>query len=308
MITALAGGVGASKFLDGLSRVAPPEEISIIVNTGDDIEMFGLYIAPDLDIVTYTLAGAVNPETGWGLAGDTFNCLEQLLGYTQTERWFNLGDRDLAAHIFRAQQLRQGRSLSEIAERLRTALGVKSRILPMTDTHTPTTIITAEGEMHFQEYLVKRRAQPKVTGIRFEYIESAKPAPGIAEAVLRSDAIIICPSNPLISIGPILAVPGIRGLLERAEAPVVAISPVVGGASLKGPTDKMLADLGMEVSATQVARLYSDFADVFILDVQDEAAKPEIESLGMKVLVTDTVMSGLEEKIRLAAFTLGAVH
>jgi LPPG:FO 2-phospho-L-lactate transferase len=308
MITALAGGVGASKFLDGLSRVAAPEEISIIVNTGDDIEMFGLYIAPDLDIVTYTLAGAVNPETGWGLSGDTFNCLEQLLGYTQTERWFNLGDRDLAAHIFRAQQLRQGRSLSEIAERLRTALGVKSRILPMTDTHTPTTIITAEGEMHFQEYLVKRRAQPKVTGIRFEYIESAKPAPGIAEAVLRSDAIIICPSNPLISIGPILAVPGIRGLLERAEAPVVAISPVVGGASLKGPTDKMLADLGMEVSATQVARLYSDFADVFILDVQDEAAKPEIESLGMKVLVTDTVMSGLEEKIRLAAFTLGAVH
>jgi LPPG:FO 2-phospho-L-lactate transferase len=308
MITALAGGVGASKFLEGLSRVAAPEEISIVVNTGDDIEMFGLYIAPDLDIVTYTLAGTVNPETGWGLAGDTFNCLEQLLGYTQTERWFNLGDRDLAAHIFRAQQLRQGRTLSEIAERLRTALGVKSRILPMTDTHTPTTIITAEGEMHFQEYLVKRRAQPKVTGIRFENIESAKPAPGIAEAVLRSDAIIICPSNPLISIGPILAVPGIRGLLERAEAPVVAISPVVGGASLKGPTDKMLADLGMEVSAAQVARLYSDFADVFILDVQDEAAKPEIESLGMKVWVTDTVMSGLEEKIRLAAFTLEAAH
>ncbi len=307
MITALAGGVGASKFLEGLSRVAPPEEISIIVNTGDDIEMFGLYIAPDLDIVTYTLAGAVNPETGWGLAGDTFNCLEQLLGYTQTERWFNLGDRDLAAHIFRAQQLRQGLPLSEIAERLRTALGVKSRVLPMTDTHTPTTIITAEGEMHFQEYLVKRRAQPKVTGIRFEYIESAKPAPGVAEAVLSSDAIIICPSNPLISIGPILAVPGMRDLLERAEAPVVAISPVVGGASLKGPTDRMLADLGMQVSAAQVARLYSDVADVFILDVQDEAAKPEIEDLGLKVCVTDTVMSGLEEKIKLAKFTLEAL-
>ena len=307
MITALAGGVGASKFLEGLSRVAPPEEISIIVNTGDDIEMFGLYIAPDLDIVTYTLAGAVNPETGWGLAGDTFNCLEQLLGYTQTERWFNLGDRDLAAHIFRAQQLGLGIPLSEIAERLRTALGVKSRVLPMTDTHTPTTIITAEGEMHFQEYLVKRRAQPKVTGVRFEYIESAKPAPGVAEAVLSSDAIIICPSNPLISIGPILAVPGMRDLLERAEAPVVAISPVVGGASLKGPTDRMLADLGMQVSATQVARLYSDVADVFILDVQDEAAKPEIENLGLKVCVTDTVMSGLEEKIRLAKFTLEAL-
>lgn len=307
MITTLAGGVGASKFLDGLSRVAPPEEISIIVNTGDDIEMFGLYIAPDLDIVTYTLAGVVNPETGWGLAGDTFNCLEQLLDYTQTERWFNLGDRDLATHIFRAQQLRQGRPLSEIAERLRTALGVKSRILPMTDTHTPTTIITNEGEMHFQEYLVKRRAQPKVAGIRFENIESAKPAPGVAEVVLSSDAIIICPSNPLISIGPILAVPGMRDLLERAEAQVVAISPVVGGASLKGPTDRMLADLGMQVSAAQVARLYSDVADVFILDVQDEAAKHEIEDLGLKVCVTDTVMSGLEEKISLAKFTLEAV-
>ncbi|MGH9755585.1 MAG: 2-phospho-L-lactate transferase [Blastocatellia bacterium] len=306
MITALAGGVGASKFLDGLSRVARPEEISIIVNTGDDIEMFGLYIAPDLDIVTYTLAGMVNPETGWGLAGDTFNCLEQLLGYTQTERWFNLGDRDLAAHIFRAQRLRQGRSLSEIAESVRTALGVKSRILPMTDTHTPTTIITDEGEMHFQEYLVKRRAQPKVTGIRFENIESAKPAPAVAEAILSSDAIIICPSNPLISIGPILAVPGLRDLLKRAEAPVVAISPIVGGASLKGPTDKMLADLGMQISAAQVARLYSDIADVFILDVQDESAKIEIENLGLKVCVTDTVMSRLEEKIRLAKFTLEA--
>jgi LPPG:FO 2-phospho-L-lactate transferase len=304
MITALAGGVGASKFLDGLSRVAPPEDISIIVNTGDDIEMFGLYIAPDLDIVTYTLAEVVNPETGWGLDGDTFNCLEQLLGYTQTERWFNLGDRDLAAHIFRAQQLSQGRSLSEVAERLRTALGVKSRILPMTDTHTPTTIITAEGEMHFQEYLVRRRAQPKVAGIRFENIESAEPAPGVAEALLRSDAIIICPSNPLISIGPILAVPGMRDLLKRAEAPVVAISPVVGGASLKGPTDRMLADLGMQVSAAQVARLYAGIADVFILDVRDEAAKPEIENLGFKVCVTDTVMSGLEAKIKLAAFTL----
>ena len=307
MITTLAGGVGASKFLDGLTRVAPPEEISIIVNTGDDIEMFGLYIAPDLDIVTYTLAGMVNRETGWGLAGDTFNCLEQLLGYTQTERWFNLGDRDLATHIFRAQQMRQGHTLSEIAERVRTALGVKSRILPMTDTHTPTTIITDEGEMHFQEYLVKRRAQPKVTGIRFENIESVTWAPGVAEAIMRSDAIIICPSNPLISIGPILAVPGLRDLLKQTEATVAAISPIVGGASLKGPTDRMLADLGMQVSAAQVARLYSDIADVFILDVQDEPAKSEIEKLGLEVCVTDTVMSGLEEKIRLAAITLEAI-
>ncbi len=308
MVTALAGGVGASKFLDGLSRVMPPEEISIIVNTGDDIEMFGLYIAPDLDIVTYTLAGVVNRETGWGMAQDSFHCLDQLLRYTRTERWFNLGDRDLATHIFRAGQMREGRALSEVADRVRTALGVKSRILSMTDTHTPTTIITDEGEMHFQEYLVKHRARPTVAGIRFENIESAKPALGVAEAILQAEAIVICPSNPLISIGPILAVPGMRDLLKQTEAPVAAISPVVGGASLKGPTDRMLADLGMEVSAAQVARLYSDIADVFIPDVQDEAAREEIEGLGLKVCVTNTVMSGLEEKIRLAAFTLEAVE
>src|SRR5215510_8932500 len=237
MLTTLAGGVGASKLLDGLCRAIPPEDLSIIVNTGDDIELFGLYIAPDLDIVTYTLAGIVNPATGWGFEDDTFHCLDQLLRYSRDERWFNLGDRDLATHIFRTQMMRSGYRLSEVTERIRKALGVGSCILPMTDTHTPTIIISDEGEMHFQEYLVKRRAQPKVIGIRFENIESAKPAPGIAEAILHSEAVIICPSNPLISIGPILAVPGLRGLLESAEAPVVAISPVVGGASLKGPTD-----------------------------------------------------------------------
>ncbi len=307
MITALAGGVGASKFLDGLSRVVPPEEISIIVNTGDDIEMFGLYVAPDLDIVTYTLAGVVNRETGWGLAADSFHCLDHLLLYTGTERWFNLGDRDLAVHIFRTGQMREGRSLTEIADRVRASLGVRSRILPMTDTHTPTTIITGQGEMHFQEYLVKHRARPKINGIRFENIESAGPAPGVAEAILQSEAIIICPSNPLISIGPILAVPGIRDLIMQAGAKVAAISPVVGGASLKGPTDRMLADLGMEVSASQVARLYSDIADVFILDSQDEAAQAEIEGLGLKVCVTNTVMSGLEEKTALAKTTLEAL-
>jgi LPPG:FO 2-phospho-L-lactate transferase len=306
MITALAGGVGASKFLDGLRRAMPPEDISIVVNTGDDIEMFGLYIAPDLDIVTYTLAEVVNRDMGWGIAGDSFNCLEQLLGYTRSDRWFNLGDRDLATHIFRTERLRQGLALSEIADQLRVALGVESRILPMTDTHTPTTILTDEGEMHFQEYLVKRRAQPRVNGIRFENIESAKPAPGVAEAVLGSDAVILCPSNPLISIGPILAVPGMRELLKQTPATVAAISPVVGGASLKGPTDRMLADLGMRVSAAQVARLYSEIADVFILDAQDESERAEIEALGLKVYVTNTVMSGPEEKIALAKTTLEA--
>lgn len=308
MITALAGGVGASKLLDGLTRALPQEQLNIIVNTGDDIEMFGLYIAPDLDIVTYTLAGLVNPAMGWGLNGDTFHCLEALLPLTQTERWFNLGDRDLATHIYRTDLLKQGVPLSEIADRLRLKFGVASRILPMTDTHTPTTILTDAGEMHFQEYLVKHRAQPTVHGIRFENIETAQPAPGVAEAILNSQAVILCPSNPLISIGPILAVPGVRALLQQTQAKVIAVSPVVGGASLKGPTDRMLAQLGMQVSAAQVARLYVDFLDAYIIDEQDAPTQAEIEALGLQVFVTNTVMSGASEKLALAQFTVQVVE
>ncbi len=307
MITALAGGVGASKLLDGLSRAISPEEISIIVNTGDDIEMFGLYIAPDLDIVAYTLAGVVNSDFGWGINSDTFYCLDLLLRYTDQERWFNLGDRDLATHLFRTDKLRQGWTLSQVTEQIRQTLGVKSRILPMTDTHTPTTILTGEGEMHFQEYLVKHRARPTVKGICFENIESAKPAPGVAEAILESEAVIICPSNPLISIGPILAVPGTRELLKQTQAKVAVISSVVAGESLKGPTDLMLRNLGMEVSALQIAKLYEDIADIFILDKQDEALKPEIERLGLKVVVTDTVMRNAAKKLELAKTTLAAL-
>ncbi len=307
MITALAGGVGASKLLAGLYRAMPPEELSIIVNTGDDFELFGLYIAPDLDIVTYTLAGIVNPETGWGIAGDTFHCLDELLRYSGGGRWFNLGDRDLATHIYRTEMMRQGQTLSQVAERVRLTHGVKARILPMTDTHVPTTILTDEGPMHFQEYLVKRRAQPVVTGIRFENIEAARPAPGVSEAIMEAEAIIICPSNPLISIGPILAVPGMHALLKETPATVAAISPVVGGASLKGPTDRMLSQLGLEVSATQVARLYADILDLYLIDDRDAAAQPEIEQMGIKVVVTQTVMSGPAEKLALAQTTLRAV-
>jgi LPPG:FO 2-phospho-L-lactate transferase len=308
MITALAGGVGASKLLEGLVRAMSPEDLSIIVNTGDDIELFGLYISPDLDIVTYTLAGIVNPNTGWGVVDDSFNCLAALHRYTGGERWFNLGDRDLATHIFRTQMLREGRSLTEVAEHVRTSLGVKSRILPMTDRHTPTTILTDEGAMHFQEYLVKRRGQPAVRSIRFENIETAQPAPGVVEDILAADAVIICPSNPLISIGPILAVPGILAALNETKALVIAISPIVGGVSLKGPTDRMLADLGMEVSAVQVAKIYADFLDVFLLDRQDQSARAEIERLGLKVVVTDTVMSDPDKKLELAKTTLAALN
>jgi LPPG:FO 2-phospho-L-lactate transferase len=308
MITALAGGVGASKLLEGLARVTAPEELNIIVNTGDDIELFGLYIAPDLDIVTYTLAGLVNPATGWGVNNDTFNCLDSLLSFYDEERWFNLGDCDLATHIYRTHQLRRGVPLSEITDCIRKTLGVRAHILPMTDTHTPTTIVTDTGALHFQEYLVKHRAQPVVRDIRFENIEAAQPAPGVLAAITEAEAVVICPSNPLISIGPILAVPGVRAALQQTAAKVVAISPVVGGASLKGPTDRMLAQLGLNVSATQVAQLYADLLDVFIIDDKDAGARAEIEGLGLQVFVTNTVMSGAAEKLALAQFTVRVIE
>lgn len=305
MITALAGGIGASKLLEGLCAAIDPQHLTIIVNTGDDIKLFGLHVSPDLDTVTYTLGGLVNRVTGWGIASDTFQCLEAMSAY-EGPQWFNLGDRDLATHLFRTEQLRQGRPLSHIADDIRRAHGVGARILPMTDSYVPTTILTELGDLHLQEYLVKHRAQPSVKGVRFENIASAAPAPGVPEAILNASGVIVCPSNPLISIGPILAVPGIQELLVETKAPVAAITPIVGGASLKGPTDRMLADLGMEVSARQVARLYEGFVDVFILDREDVAEKSEIEALGMKVVVTNTIMSGAAEKLALAQAALEA--
>lgn len=306
-ITALAGGVGASKFLAGLSEVLSTrelEDLTIVVNTGDDIRLFGLYIAPDLDIVTYTLAGAVNAETGWGIAGDSFVCLEQLLGYEREERWFNLGDRDLATHLFRTSRLNTGESLTMVSDRLRRHFGLPMRILPMTDLHTPTTILTPDGPLHFQEYLIRRRAEPKVAGIRFENIESALPAPGVVEAIREADAVLICPSNPLISIGPILAVPGIRTAIDETKATVMAISPVVGGASLKGPTDRMLRDLGMEVSASQVARIYGDLLDRFLMDEVDAGEVPAVTALGIETRTAMTVMHSKADKKVLARIVL----
>ncbi len=306
-ITALAGGVGASKLLYGLQQqltVNEAEELTIIVNTGDDIEMFGLYIAPDLDIVTYTLAGIVNPATGWGISGETFACLERLIGYEGVERWFNLGDRDLATHIFRTSRMRGGESLSMVSDRLRRHFGLPMRILPMTDLHTPTTILTKEGPLHFQEYLIRRRAEPRVEGIRFERIEEARPAPGTVEAILEAEAVVICPSNPLISIGPILAVPGIREALLATKATVLAISPVVGGASLKGPTDRMLRDLGREVSASGVARFYGDLLDRYLLDEQDHSEEASVAALGIETRVAKTVMQTEADKSALAGTVL----
>lgn len=304
-VTALAGGIGASKFLVGLANVMPAEDVTVIGNTGDDIELFGLRICPDLDTVTYTLAGTVNQETGWGLAGDTFESLMWLARYGEAS-WFNLGDRDLATHLYRTNQLRLGSSLTEVTDKIRRSLGVRSRILPMTDAYTPTRVVTDEGEMHVQEYLVRRRCEPCVKEIRFDGIESSQPAAGVVDAILEADAVIVCPSNPVISIAPILAVPGVRDALRRTQATVVAITPIIGGRALKGPAADMLRDLGHDVSAREVAALYQDFLDIFILDETDSEIAPDIRVLGMQVFSTDTVMNTLDDKEDLAQSVLAA--
>lgn len=298
-IAALAGGIGASKLLLGMYRTMDPEQLTIIVNTGDDVVLHGLCISPDLDIVTYTLAGLVNAETGWGFRDETFRALDQLAIYGHPQ-WFHLGDRDLATHIHRTEMLRGGSSLSATAESIRQALGVRAKILPMTDDPVPTTIETNEGRLHFQEYLVKRRAEPRVRAILFEGIEQARPAPGVLEALESASCIVICPSNPLISTGPILAVPGVRDALRKRRARVIAVSPIVGGKSLKGPSDQMLAELGHQVSALGVARLYQDICGTMVIDPVDSAYGPQIESLGTDVIVHSTVMRTTADKELLA--------
>jgi LPPG:FO 2-phospho-L-lactate transferase len=302
-ITALAGGVGASKLLLGLYEVMDPTLLTIIVNTGDDIVLHGLKISPDLDIVTYTLAGIVDPSKGWGYRGETFHALKRLAAYCRPG-WFNLGDRDLATHIHRTAMLAEGKTLSQAADSIRIALGVKSRILPMSDNSVPTIIDSNEGPLHFQEYLVKRRAEPVVKGIRFGGVESALPAPGILEAIRDADRILVCPSNPLISIGPILSVLPIRDELRARKEKVFAVCPIVAGKSLKGPSDKMLAQLGHDPSALGVAKLYADFSGTFIIDPADKSQSAAIAALGMKVVVLPTVMKTRAQKRKLASSLL----
>ena len=298
-IVALAGGVGASKLLLGLSRTMDPRELTIVVNTGDDMVMHGMHISPDLDIVTYTLAGEVNPETGWGFREETFHTLEQLGRYGRPD-WFHLGDRDLATHIHRTALLAEGKTLSEAADSIRRAFGVSSRILPMSDQRVPTVIESSDERMHFQEYLVQRRAEPEVRGIVFEGIEKARPAPGVLESIQEARGIILCPSNPLISIGPILAVSGVRDALRARRESVVAVCPIVGGKSLKGPSDRMLSQLGFEVSAAGVARMYQDICGTLVIDFADAAQREEIEALGMNIKVCMTVMNSAGDKDALA--------
>lgn len=305
MIVVLAGGVGAARFLQGVVQVVPQEEITVIANTGDDREFYGLHVSPDVDIVMYTLAGLVNESQGWGITGDTYNTMQQLTSYGQ-ENWFALGDRDLATHIHRTQLLRQGKTLSEITDDLRARLGLKLRILPMSNQPVQTHVLTPAGLLHFEEYFVKRRCSDPVQDVQFVGASSAKPAPGLLDTIKEAEAILIAPSNPIVSIGSILSVPGIHDALHEASGMVIAVSPLVGGAPIKGPADKLMSGLHMEVSAAGVARHYRDFLDVMVIDQQDTHLLGAIEDLGIPAIATDTIMRDAPTKAALARTVLEA--
>jgi LPPG:FO 2-phospho-L-lactate transferase len=298
-VVALAGGVGAARFLDGLTRVIAPERVYIIGNTADDAEIHGLHVSPDLDTVTYTLAGLANAQHGWGVRGDSFRCLEALkrLG---ADTWFQLGDLDLATHLFRTMRLREGLSLAAVTAEITEALEVPSTLVPMSNERVRTRICTPSGELEFQTYFVKRRARDRVIAMRFEGASEAVPAPGLLDAIARAEAIILCPSNPFISIGPILAIPGIRDVLRTRRDRVAAISPIVGGKALKGPAAKMMKSMRLRSSAAEVAKLYADFTGVFILDELDRKQAVQVAALNMRPVATNTVMRGLRERKSLA--------
>jgi len=306
-VTVLAGGVGAARFLRGLCSLLDPRHITVIVNTADDESFFGLHVSPDLDTVTYTLAGRVDRKQGWGLARDSFACLHSL-GTFYPETWFRLGDRDLATHIHRTESLRRGEPLSRIARRIAQRLGVETKILPMSDDRVRTVVHVAErGALPFQEYLVKGRGRGRVEKIRLVGAGRARPAPGVLSALQRADVIILPPSNPLVSIFPILAVRGVRDALRNARAPVAAVSPLVNGKPIKGPLHRMLDGLGHEVSAVGVAKLYRGLVDLFVLDKHDAHLAPRIEELGMHPMVTNIVMHTPAQSRFLAAGVMAEV-
>ncbi|MEI8308048.1 MAG: 2-phospho-L-lactate transferase [Chloroflexales bacterium] len=303
MILVLAGGVGAARFIEGLVQVVPPETITAVVNTGDDMELHGLRISPDLDIVTCTLADLIDREQGWGISGDTDECMSWLVKLGGPG-WFKLGDRDLALHIRRTAMLREGFTLSQITDSFRQSLGVAVRIMPMSDDLVPTHILTDVGEMHFEEYFVRRRAQDVVRGVRYVGIESARPAPGLLDLIASAEMILIAPSNPVVSVGPILAIPGVREAIIASPAPVITVSPIVGGAPIKGPAAPLMRALGLEISAVGVAQAYAGLLDGIVIDQVDANLAVRIEALGVRVAVTDTIMRGPTQKANLARVAL----
>ncbi len=304
----LAGGVGAARLLRGLSSLLEARRLTVIVNTGDDETFFGLHVSPDVDTVIYTLAGMVHPVQGWGLRDDTFACLAAL-GRFFDQTWFRLGDADLATHIFRTAALRSGRTLSAVTADIARAFGVRATVLPMSDAPVRTVVeVAGRGALPFQQYLVHHRARGRVRAIRLRGARQARPAQGVLAAIRRARWIIIPPSNPLVSIGPIAALPGVRQALQTARHRVAAISPIIAGAAVKGPLARMLTGLGHDVSPVGVARLYRDVAGVFVIDRRDAALAPRIAALGMRPVVTDTLMTTTAKSRRLAATVLAALR
>ena len=298
-VCALAGGVGGAKLAAGLQAVLPPGDLSIVTNTADDFDLWGLRVCPDLDTVMYTLAGIANEETGWGVAGESFAALAMISAYGE-DAWFKLGDRDLATHVLRTQRLHAGTRLTEVTAGLTAALGLRSTLLPMCDEPVATVLETPDGLLEFQEYFVRHGQRDEVLDVKLRGVESARVPEEVSEEISRAEAIVFCPSNPVVSIGPILAVPGMRELLTDSPVPRVAVSPIVGGRALKGPADKMLRSLGHEVSAVGVARMYEGIVDGFLVDRLDGGEEARISALGMHVLATDAVMRDGPDRERLA--------
>ena len=299
-VTALAGGVGGAKLLVGLDR-AVGTDLTAIVNTGDDARLYGVHVSPDVDIVTYWLSGLADTERGWGIRGDSFEVVDALarLGH---ESWFRLGDRDFATCIYRTERLENGESLSAITEHIRKTLGVRPAILPMTDARVATMVRTSDGRLlDFQEYFVKERTEPDVIEVSFDGIEGAVPAPGVLDSIASADVVVLCPSNPIVSIGPIVGLAGVRAALRRHPR-VVGVSPIVRGAALKGPADRLLRSLGAQASASGVAEMYADFCDAFVVDASDEEELAKVEAAGMTAFAYDTIMRDLDSSERLALF------
>jgi LPPG:FO 2-phospho-L-lactate transferase len=305
-IVVVAGGVGAARFLAGLVRVVPPDSVTVVVNTADDVEVHGLHVSPDIDSVIYRLAGLADDERGWGLEGETWRALEAL-GRLGAETWFQLGDADLATHIWRTARLRRGVPLSSVTAAQCAALGVGARVVPMTDDRVTTRVHCPElGEVHLQEWFVRERCGPAVDAVRFEGVERARPAPGVLEAIAAADALVIAPSNPIISVGPVLAVPGLRAALREVPRGV-AVTPIVGGRAVKGPAAELLRAEGIEVSPAGVAALYADCVQAMVVDERDLDTVPAVEALGLQAIVTDTLMTDVDAAARLARAALGAV-
>lgn len=307
MILALTGGTGGAKLIEGLAAELNADELTIVCNTADDTVVHGLYVSPDLDTITYTLAGMIDPGKGWGVRNDTFAALQQL-GRLGGETWFKLGDRDLALHIRRTQLISQGLKLSEVTDRLCRALGVKPTILPMSDDKIQTRVKTPQGEISFQEFFVREHWAREVTGIRFSGVEQSQPAPGVLKALRRAEGVIICPSNPITSIGPILAVPGIRAALTALEVPVVGVSPLIGATAISGPAHKLMIACGYAPSSLGVARDYADILDRLFIAVEDQNLASSIQDLSIGPVCTDIRMMTADDKRRLAAEVLASLE